>query len=358
MKLERLRIQGLRCLADAELRLDDGLHMLAGANGAGKTSVLEAAFLLSHGRSFRSGARDALLQRGAAVLSVFGEWRRADDRLLRLGLGRNGSRWEARIDGEGANLGELVQACAVVCFEPGSHALIAGSAEERRHFLDWGVFHVEHGFLTTWRRYQRALKQRNSLLRSGDPGDAAMFAPWEAELDQCARQIHGWRGAYLQSLLPHLQRQALRLLPELGPLECRYRRGWADDRELGEILAMQRSKDVGRGHTGQGAHRADWAIAFEQAPLREHLSRGQEKLTALACLLAQAALFAEQSGEWPLVCLDDLASELDQPHQQAVLDLLRSSGAQVLVTGTDIPAPMRDLPVRVFHVEHGQILSA
>ncbi|MDO1529416.1 DNA replication/repair protein RecF [Fulvimonas sp. R45] len=358
MRLERLRIQGLRCLADAELQLGDGLHMLAGANGAGKTSVLEAAFLLSHGRSFRSGARDALLQRGAVTLSVFGEWRRADDRLLRLGLGRNGNRWEARIDGEGANLGELVQACAVVCFEPGSHALIAGSAEERRRFLDWGVFHVEHAFLPVWRRYQRALKQRNSLLRSSDPGDDALFAPWEAELVQCARQIDGWRSAYLQALSPHLQRQATRLLPELGPLECRYRRGWADDRDLGEVLASQRGRDVGRGHTGQGAHRADWAIVFEQAPMREHLSRGQEKLTAMACLLAQAALFAERNGEWPLVCLDDLASELDEPHQHAVLDLLQSSGAQVLVTGTDVPAPMRGLPVRVFHVEHGQILPA
>lgn len=355
MKLERLRIQGLRCLNQVDLVLSDGLHALIGPNGAGKTSVLEAAFLLSHGRSFRSGARESLLQRGENALSVFGEWRHDDERIVRLGLGRSGNRWEARIDAERASLGQLVHECAVVCFEPGSHALIAGAADERRRYLDWGVFHVEHDFLTTWRRYQRALKQRNSLLRTQPDGGSSMFVPWEIELAQTAALIDSWRRRYLDDLLPYLQSQAQNLLPELGALDCRYRRGWSDERDLGEQLAEQRGKDLARGHTSAGAHRADWSIGFEQAPLREHLSRGQEKLTALSCLLAQAALHAERRGEWPLMCLDDLASELDQSHQEAVLAQLRASGAQILVTGTDLPAPLAKLPVDVFHVEHGRI---
>lgn len=355
MKLERLRVQGLRCLGGVELTLDGGMHVLAGPNGAGKTSVLEAAFLLSHGRSFRSGARDALLQRGAPVLSVFGEWRHDDGRQTRLGLGRNGPRWEARIDGENATLGQLVQACAVVCFEPGSHALIAGGAEERRRYLDWGVFHVEHDFLAAWRRYQRALKQRNSLLRYPTHPDAELFLPWEAELASAAAQIDAWRRRYLEQLHPHLQAHAQAMVPELGGLEYRYRRGWSEDRPLDEVLDMQRGRDLARGHTTQGAHRADWSIAFEHAPLREHLSRGQEKLTALTCLLAQASLHAERQGEWPLMCLDDLASELDQDHQRAVLDLLASSGAQVLITGTEVPHALRCAGARLFHVEHGDV---
>jgi DNA replication and repair protein RecF len=358
MRLERLRIQGLRCLAQAELAFGDGLHVLAGPNGAGKTSVLEAAFLLSHGRSFRSGARDALLQRDASSLSVFGEWRHADGRQVRLGLGRTGNRWEARVDGQDAALGQLVQACAVVCFEPGSHALIAGAADERRRYLDWGVFHVEHDFLVTWRRYQRALKQRNSLLRQSSGDDPHLFQPWEIELAQTAGLIDDWRRRYLDDLQPHLRAHARNLLPELGALECRYRRGWPEDRDLADVLAEQRGRDALRGHTTHGAHRADWSIAFAQAPLREHLSRGQEKLTALACLLAQASLHAERRGEWPLVCLDDLASELDRFHQQAVLDLLQASEAQVLVTGTEVPAALQTVPVQVFHVEHGRIETA
>jgi len=355
MWLESLRIRGLRCLADVVIPLEPGVTVFAGANGAGKTSILEAAFLLSHARSFRSGAKDALLQRGAESLSVFTELRHADGRARRLGLGRQGVRWEARMDGEVVSLSELVGECAVVCFEPGSHALIAGGAEERRRYLDWGVFHVEHEFMLAWRRYQRALKQRNALLRASTPASDALFLPWEAELDATAAVIDRLRELYLAALRPHIERAMAGLLPELGSVEMRYRRGWSEDAALGDLLASQRGRDLARGHTTMGSHRADWSIVFEHAPQREHLSRGQEKLTALGCSLAQAALYAERRGEWPVVCLDDLASELDRAHQAAVVDQLRQVGAQVLVTGTEVPEALQQGPTQVFHVEQGRL---
>jgi DNA replication and repair protein RecF len=120
-------------------------------------------------------------------------------------------------------------------------------------------------------------------------------------------------------------------------------------------LREQRGRDLARGHTTLGAHRADWSVGFEHAPLREHLSRGQEKLAALACVLAQAALYARQRGDWPVVCLDDLASELDQVHQAAVVAQLREAGAQVLLTGTELPGALQGIPARLFHVEQGLI---
>ena len=273
----------------------------------------------------------------------------------RLGLGREGARWDARLDGQDVSLGELIRECAVVCFEPGSHALIAGGAEERRRFLDWGVFHVEQEFLAAWRRYQRALKQRNSLLRSAEAPDSALLGPWEAELGRAGTLIDQWRRAYLDALLPLLREQAALLLPELGDLDLRYRCGWPEEESLAEVLASQRLRDQGRGHTTSGVHRADWSVSFELAPQREHLSRGQEKLTALVCVLAQARLDAQHRGEWPIVCLDDLASELDQAHQAAVVDSLRGTAAQVLITGTELPKVLEHLPIRMFHVEQGQL---
>jgi len=355
MRLEQLRVRGLRCLTDVDVALGPAINVFVGANGAGKTSVLEAAFLLSHARSFRSGAKEALLQRGASQLSIFAELHHADQRVCRLGLGRDGVRWEAKLDGGNVAIGQLVGECAVVCFEPGSHALIAGAAEERRRYLDWGVFHVEHDFLSGWRRYQRALKQRNSLLRSALTSTDELFAPWEAELAHSAHQIDLQRRAYLDRLRPKLLRSIAGLLPELGTLDLRYRRGWSDELDLAQQLRDQRGRDLARGHTTLGAHRADWSITFEQAPLREHLSRGQEKLTALACMLAQAELYAEHRGEWPVVCLDDLASELDQAHQAAVVALLAAAEAQILLTGTESPAALQGLPARVFHVEQGEL---
>jgi DNA replication and repair protein RecF len=355
MRIEELRIQRLRCLEDVVIELDDGINVFSGPNGAGKTSILEAVFLLSHARSFRSGAREALLQRGAEDLSVYAELAREQASATRVGLGRKGARWSARVDGETVPIGQLVRECAVVCFEPGSHALIAGPAEERRRYLDWGVFHVEHEFLMAWRRYQRALKQRNSLLRAREPVSNELFLPWEQELSVNAHLIDQHRVSYLDALTPQLLSSIGGLLPELGACEIRYRRGWSDDHELAEQLRDLRGRDLARGHTTVGAHRADWSIAFEAAPLREHLSRGQEKLTALGCMLAQAELFALRRGDWPIVCLDDLASELDQQHQAAVVAQLAAGGAQVLLTGTEVPPALTDVVSRVFHVEQGQL---
>ncbi|WP_049621300.1 DNA replication/repair protein RecF [Frateuria defendens] len=356
MRFETLQLRHLRSIDEARLDLAPGINVLAGPNGAGKTSVLEAAFLLSHGRSFRSGAREALTQRGEASLSIFAEVNSTSEGRHRLGLGREAGRWLARKDGETIALGELVQLCAVVCFEPGSHALIAGGAEERRRYLDWGVFHVEHDFLPVWRRYQRALKQRNSLLRKGIMA-AEQYQPWESELARSAEQIDGYRERYLDALRPLLAQQMQHLLPELGKVELRYRRGWSSEAPLEEQLAATRSRDFARGHTSTGAHRADWQLVFEHAPVREHLSRGQEKLSALGCLLAQAALYAAQRGEWPVICLDDLASELDVAHQEAVIGQVVAADAQALVTGTEVSPALRAVAARMFHVEQGHLAS-
>jgi len=351
VRLVKLKVNALRCLENVSLDLSPGLNAFIGPNGAGKTSLLEAAFILSHGRSFRSGSRDALIRRGARALEVFAEVLHGGGQLDRLGMGKDGPNWQARVNFEACSVTELLGRCAVVSFDPGSHALISGGAEERRRFLDWGVFHVEHAFLAVWRRYQRALRQRNSLLRTRQL-DKALFEPWEYELDESAARIDDLRRAYLGRLLPLVTRATRSLLPELGEVMLRYRPGWSEHGTLGEQLVAQRERDLLKGHTTIGPHRADWQITFEHAPLREHLSRGQEKLTALACLLAQAELFADERGEWPIVCVDDLASELDRAHQASLIEQLHLAGAQVLVSGTELPVSL-DSQALVFHVEQG-----
>lgn len=354
MRFETLRLQNLRCFDHVELALEPGINLLLGPNGAGKTSVLEAAYLLSHGRSFRAGGRDVLQRRGEKAFSVYAELVLARGGRHRLGLGREAGRWVARLDGsQPENIGELLQHCAVVCFEPGSHALISGGSEERRSFLDWGVFHVEPEFLVTWRRYQRALKQRNTLLRQQAPAD--WLAPWEAEMAAAAERIDLARRTYVEALAAWIGGTAEAFIAELGAAQLSYRRGWPEGAALADQLAERRDQDYARGHTTAGPHRADWSLAFPGAPSREHLSRGQEKLCALACVLAQAALHAERCGEWPVIGLDDLASELDQVHQRRVVGRLMAGAAQILVTGTELPPALAGLEAALFHVEQGRI---
>jgi DNA replication and repair protein RecF len=164
------------------------------------------------------------------------------------------------------------------------------------------------------------------------------------------------REAYLDRLAPVTARVAEAFLPELGEARYRYVPGWRrDEMPLTDALLLAQERDLQLGYTSVGPHRGDWRLDFDALPGREALSRGQEKLTALSCLMSQAEAFAEDRGEWPLICLDDLASELDRTHQAHVLRRLAGSGAQVFITGTDIPPALEGLGLafQQFHVEHG-----
>lgn len=378
MRVTRLDLRHLRRFSEVSLTPGPGLNLLTGENGAGKTSVLEGLHLMAYGRSFRGRVRDGLVQSGAAALEVFVEWEEAGAaavlpapaagvaeapavyrRQRKAGLRHSGQDWTGRLDGSTVTqLGELCAALAVVSFDPGSHALISGGGEHRRRYLDWGLFHVEHGFLPLWRRFARALKQRNALLK-GRARDAQLDA-WDRELAESGEALSRHRQRYLEALEPGFSALLAELAPQLGRVGLRYQPGWRqEEMPLADALLLARDRDLASGHTTVGPHRADWALDLPTLPGREALSRGQAKLSALAALLAQASHYALARGEWPVVALDDLASELDRRHQARVLGHLVASGAQVFVTGTEPPPGLEglDAPLTRFHVEHGQLLA-
>jgi DNA replication and repair protein RecF len=357
MWIEQLRIADLRCLSQAELTLLPGLNYLLGANGAGKTSILEATYLISRGHSFRPGSRDTLIRRGCENLQVFVRVHHGERGLVqRLGLERRAGAWSGRIDDRPLErLTDLFRACAVCCFEPGSHELVAGPAEERRAFLDWGVFHVEQDFLGQWRRYQSALKQRNALLKQ-DASDAELDA-WDAELDRWGTSITEARVRYLDGFRRHFAAYASRLLPGLAEPTVRFIPGWDVSADVGLAgqLRVARSRDRQRQSTATGPHRADWKPRFAAIEGPAQLSRGQAKLTALAAVLAQACCYRDHAGEWPVLLIDDLPSELDLEHQRLLLGELAASGAQALITATELGPAMAERRgrARLFHVEQG-----
>ncbi len=371
MRVTRLDVGNLRRFERASLLPGPGINVLTGDNGAGKTSVLEALHLMAYGRSFRGRVRDGLVRAGADSLELYVEWREEPataastaagpgnqvGRVRRAGLRHSGQQWEGRLDGEDVtHLGDLCAALVVVTVEPGSHALIVGSSEIRRRFIDWGLFHVEPRFLPLWRRYARALKQRNALLKRRAT-DSQMDA-WEAELAQAGESITQQRQAYVEALQPRLGDLVDALLPAAGRCNLAYQPGWRQDElSLADALLLARDRDLAAGFTTVGPHRADWRIDYSAIPGRSALSRGQAKLSALAALLAQAEHHADVRGDWPVVALDDLASELDQNHQRRVLERLDATPAQVFITGTERPALLTKTvkDVALFHVERGQL---
>lgn len=349
MILRKVQIENFRNLKQVEIRPHPSLNYLYGANGAGKTSVLESLVVLSRGRSFRTTQAAELIGPGSGTFRVFAQTETCSGTRHRLGLERSGKRWRGRKDGSDlSQISQLTRCLPLVLMEPDSHLLVSGSPEVRRKYIDWGMFHVEPGFLDSWRNFSRSLKQRNAALRHNR---VEVLDSLDAVLAQHAETLTLYRNGHCESIAANIQIMLDELGSGLPEISLDYQRGWSGGAYL-EALRLNRDRDRDRGLTLNGPHRADLSLGCGQASARAILSRGEQKVLAAALLLTQAELLAA-SGEKPVLLLDDLASEFDRHHFDSVLRRTLAMGGQVWVTGTR--EQNLDGPCTVFHVERGAV---
>ncbi len=350
MALRYLSVAGLRNLAEARLDFDAQCNVIVGKNAAGKTSLLEAIHVLARARSFRATRLDRVRRDGRAALRVHGEVR---DRMQshRIGVGRDDDGTRVRVDGADARgLSELARLVPIQVLNTESQRLLQDGPETRRSFMNWTLFHVEHDFHATWRRFDRALRQRNAALREGQDRLAASLEP---EFVASGESIDGMRRRMLDALESRVQ---VRLDEWLGDVSVRfrYRQGWARDKGLTEALADQKMSEQTMGYTMVGPQRAELQILAEGMDARDRLSRGQQKVLVIAMLLAQADVIAATDGPSPVFLVDDLAAELDAGYREGVVTSLLGGTGQCFFTAIDADT----LPVsggRTFHVEQGRV---
>jgi len=360
MLVNSIDINNLRNLSSVRIELDPHLNCFIGENGAGKTSILEALAVLSRGRSFRSGQIAALIGPQQSCLRVVGKIQSQAGSHHHLGMERSTDGWSGRHNGEDVSqLSDLTELLPYVLLEPSSHTLISGPPDGRRKYLDWGVFHVEHTFLLLWRRYNRALKQRNAALRRSEQRVIESLDP---QLITLGEKLHQARDQHAEKLAALLLKNLPLFNQALGNIGLNYRKGWTGEC-LKDALALSFQRDMERGATGPGPHRADLVLTLDGVPAKERLSRGEQKAMTAAMIMAQAEMICE-SGDRPVLLLDDLSSELDATHLAKVLDAGLSLGVQIWLTGTGVPAAIEESVVTtgvtctMFHVKHGEVKRA
>jgi DNA replication and repair protein RecF len=350
VSLSELTVTNLRCIQHAQLEVPSGLTLIWGGNGSGKTSLLEAMFLLGRGRSFRTRNTERLITRGQDHLRVVGRVRAGSEAGTVIGLELAGEGVTARIGGRGADsLAELSQAFPVQAIEPGVHRLVEEGGYGRRRWMDWAVFHVEPRFVDTWVRYTRTLKQRNAALKT-DPAGASV---WDRELARLGEIIADSRHRFLEQLGPYWQ-DAVATLSGL-PVELHYLRGWSQEHTLQEALIASRARDEARHLTHAGPHRADVAVRLHGRAAREVLSRGQQKLVAVAMTLAQLRFLQATTETTPTLLLDDPAAELDGEHLERFITQVSQLKSQLVVTSLHAESRLFGSPARTFHVEQGRV---
>ena len=359
MYLSNLDVLQVRNLESVHITCHPQANIIFGANGSGKTSLLDALYLLGRGRSFRHRDLRVVINQAATELVVAARVARGSDGKRRqLGIKRTSAgQFEARLDGASLqSSAQLVAELPLQLIDAHSFMLLEGGPQQRRQFLDWGVFHVEHGYTDLWRRFQKTLKQRNQLLRHGRI-DPDVLRTWTAELVPLCEQITVRRERYLEALRAPLQ-DAVAAFDGLGEVSFEYYCGW--DRKLGlaEVYKADESRDMATKTTNHGAHRGDVIIKVNGQPAADHFSRGQVKLLVYALKLAQASYYKESSGESCLFLLDDLPAELDYFHRQQVMAFLNKLGCQYFITGVDrqdFTDLVENIPHQMFHMEHGVV---
>ena len=273
-------------------------------------------------------------------------------RIRQLGVAYREGRLEKKIDGKVATgMAELAEILPVHALDPSMHALVEGGPSERRRFLDWGVFHVEQGYLESWKRYRRVLSHRNAALKSGSTDGE--LRPWSAALAEAGEAVDASRRRYLDLLTPSVADFGRRLLAR--PLTLRYRRGWTDEGGLEATLVALTDRDRENGNTEAGPHRAELVLLLDDRRAQDEASRGQQKLTAAALVLAQVAVESALHPGRSVVVIDDPAAELDGQSVERLLGALDELKAQLVLTALAREQLPKSPDHPVFHVEQGRV---
>jgi DNA replication and repair protein RecF len=351
MSLLQLDIEQFRCIEHARLELAPEANLIIGKNASGKTSLLEAIFLMGSGHSFRTHQTEMLIRHGQSSFLAVGRVLRHQGTDVIGICGANDSK-EARVNGEAArSLAELALRLPVQVIDPEVHRLLEDGPVRRRRFLDWGVFHVEPRFHEAWRRYQRTLRQRNAALK-------ARLAPaalrvWDPELVEQGTLVAEFRDRYLQDLKPFIAKLGQVLLGL--DIEIEHQRGWKRHATFEAALADNAGSDQLRGVTGVGPHRADLIVKAANLVAKDRVSRGQQKMLACTLILAQQAHRAAIGAPPACLLLDDPAAELDVDNLGKLLAVVATIPTQLVATSLNRDVLKFFPHARLFHVEHGEV---
>jgi DNA replication and repair protein RecF len=363
VRVATVTLRDFRCYEQAEIALADGLTVISGPNGAGKTNLLEGLYFGCTGRSCRTANEREVVRFGAAMTRVVVR-SEAEDGPHELAVGfAPGEPKHMRVDGNAVE--RLLDAPGrplVSVFLPDRLELVKGAPALRRSHLDQFVTALWPSRSATRRGYAQALAQRNALLgriRAGVSAPAALRT-WDGQLARLGLALMADRRAAIDSIAASYRELAAELGLDGEPaIVYRPRSRATAEEELAAELAARMESDLERGFTGHGPHRDDFVLVRHDRELRAYGSQGQQRLALLALLLAEREAIAQTRNAPPLMLLDDVMSELDGTRREALIDLLRGSSGQSLITTTDlehVPGADADAVARIA-VADGRVLA-
>lgn len=347
MALKRIKYQGFRNLADAELEFADNFNFIIGKNGAGKTNLLEAIFYVGLASSFRIREEQNLIRVGEPFLHVD-----AETENMRAIVYFDGQKKKLTLQGNKVpRLSNYVGWLGITILSIEDIWMVRGTPSRRRAFMDWTIAKTSAVYLSNLIEYRKILRQRNRILQNGrDNKDRDVLELFDEQLIKTGNEIYHERADFL----PKLKENIRAFGQELGlqELTLEYRSSCPDMKLNHDIIKRIRHRELIVGHTLVGPHRDDLLFSINARPLRSFASEGEERAGVISIKLAEAEILYEETGKRPIMLLDEVAAELDRDKIEVLLRLLKG---QVFFASTQLPnfSKSNRIKGRFFSVERG-----
>ena len=332
MILKTLRVQNFRTHSDFILEIGEKSTLISGANGSGKTSLLEAIYFALQGTSFRSSDKEILRNDGSSWFRIDLKDSKDSLRTIIFNDAIQKSKKQFLVDGnKKARLSANLR-IPVVLFEPDDLQLLSGSPTRRRNFLDYFLSQIFPSFQLALARYNKALKQRNNLLKRDNVSKDELF-PWNLMLAEYGAEIISKRQDFLELLNSKIEEVYFEISGVKDEIKIDYLGEKVSKNEILAILSENIERDKILGYTNFGPHKHDIQFIFNKKPAQNVASRGENRSLVLALKFIETDILADLTSKRPIVLLDDVFSELDDERQKLLTK--HFSKYQTIITSTN-----------------------
>ena len=335
MILQQLSIINFKNIAQADLCFSDNINCFLGNNGMGKSNLLDAIYYLSFCKSFTHVVDSQNIRHGEEFFMLQGVYERNEmPEVLSCGIRRRQKKSFKRNKKEYSRLSDHIGFAPLVMVSPDDITLIQGGSEERRRFIDMVISQWDKPYLDTLIRYNKALEQRNTLLRQ-EVSDPMLYEIWEEQMAHAATIIYDTRNRFLNEFIPVFNRFYNLISNGNEQVGLSYRSHMSDGNLL-QQLADTRNRDLILGYTTKGIHRDDMEMTLDEYPMKRIGSQGQCKTYLIALKLAQYDFLAHNGNTTPILLLDDLFDKLDSERVERIMQLVSSDiFGQIFITDTN-----------------------
>ena len=353
MYINKIKLSNFRNYDEQEIELGKNINIFYGDNAQGKTNIIEAIFLCSIGKSFRTNKELELIKFNKDISSVYIEYEKSDrDGKIKIDLNNKKNIY---INGvKIKKLSELLGNINTVIFTPDDINILKDGPQKRRRFLDIMIGQLRPNYIHILNMYNKTLEQRNNYLKQIKEynKNEEMLEIWDEKLAEYGEKIYIYRNEFIEKIKNKINKIHKKITNEKEEIKIEYISNCSNKEEYLKLLKERRKLDIIKGFTTKGIHRDDFNVYINGELVNVYGSQGQNRTAVLSLKISELEVIYDEIGEYPILLLDDFMSELDEKRRKNFLENIENT--QVIITCTD-KITLPNLDYNIYNVKQGKI---